>query len=466
MLSIARTVREFDLEHSLKDPNKPRFEQGNATKLQECLDCLDMETLAAFFSSPWFMRLWVVQESVLSKRATFFYGSVGVNMTSVLILATYLRENYYTRYESRGQKVEQIAQMEYATELYDTRLQRTRLQFQHGLSEHEVGSSLGNLLSSFHDRQNLDARDKIYAILGLCWPSTAAQITPDYTKPLGDIYLHASSLAFTETGSTGSINILHYARNMGHKPTSWYKENHWPTWLPCWQYPFDLIKNPSMIAALRSDVHELLDSGQENIQSTSQSQLSFSGVVIDTVVQTTSPMIRNKEEAAAQSEEGSSGERIVVRIEDVEEAITKCMNLDAQVIWLPGDRSLISIIGETLVAGDYGYDTDPAVGEAHFHSVLQYTSHKSSSHELSSEAQAAVADGLDDPWTYLTGFDVHTTFRVCFLTSRGYFGLGSEYMLAGDLICVPQGSQTPYIIREEDDHYILIGQCYLCVSLC
>lgn len=278
------------------------------------------------------MRLWVVQESVLSREATFFYGSAAVDMTSVLVLATYLRENDYTRFESCGQKVEQITQMEYATELYDTRLRRARLQLEHGLGEQQVGSSLGNLLSSFHDRRNLDARDKIYAIRGLCWPSTAAQIMPDYTKSLRDIYLHASSLAFTETGSTGSIKILRYARNMGHKPTSWYNENDWPTWLPCWQYPFDLIKNPSIMAALQRDVHELVDFGQENIQSTSQNQLSFSGVVIDTAVQTTSPMIRNKEKAAEESKQGSSGERIVVRIEDVEEAVKKCLNQDAQAI--------------------------------------------------------------------------------------------------------------------------------------
>jgi hypothetical protein len=86
------------------------------------------------------------------------------------------------------------------------------------------------------------------------------------------------------------------------------------------------------------------------------------------------------------------------------------------------------------------------------------------SRELSSEAHTMVSSEIGDAWTYLRGFDVHTTFRICFSTSEGYFGLGPEYILTGDIVCVPQGSQTPYILREESDHYILVGQCYMSVS--
>jgi hypothetical protein len=468
MLSIADIVRDLDVEISLAG-NELSPTQDGSLKIQQCLERLDMGLLAQYFASPWFMRLWVVQESVLSRQATFFYGSSGVDMTLVLVLAKYLMTNKYTTYESRGQKIEHIAQMEYATELYDARLRRSRLQLTLVLSEHEVGSSLGNLLSSFHDRQNMDPRDKVFALLGLCWPSTAARITPDYGESLRDIYLHASSLAYTETGSNGSINLLRYARNMGHRPTSWYKENDWPTWLPCWQFAFDLIKNPSLIHSQRP-AHEFVDVGQESLLSIDRSELSFSGAVIDTVTQVTSPMTRNKEKGdwrlQGHQSDDSEKEKVVVRVDDVEAAVRKCLAIAESARWLRGQRSLLSIIGEILVAGDnsYGYGDDFAFGEAHFHSVLQYTSCKSMSQELSSEAHAVVSDGRGDPLTFMTGFDVHTTYRVCFITSQGYLGLGSEYMLAGDLICVPQGSETPYILRKEDDCYILIGQCYISVS--
>jgi len=181
-------------------------------------------------------------------------------------------------------------------------------------------------------------------------------------------------------------------------------------------------------------------------------------------------MIRNKEKASgnlgeSQPEgEEEDNEKVIVRVEDVETAARKCLDIATPAVWLPGQRSLLSIIGETLVAGDYGYNEDFALGEAHFYSVLQYTSYKSMSQDLSSEVLAVVSDGRGDPFTYLTGFDVHTTFRVCFVTSKGYLGMGSDHMLAGDVICIPQGSETPYVLREEDGHYILIGQCYMSVS--
>ena len=181
-------------------------------------------------------------------------------------------------------------------------------------------------------------------------------------------------------------------------------------------------------------------------------------------------MTRNKEKGdwrlQGHQSDDSEKEKVVVRVDDVEAAVRKCLAIAESAGWLRGQHSLLSIIGETLVAGDnsYGYGDDFAFGEAHFHSVLQYTSCKSMSQELSSEAHAVVSDGRGDPLTFMTGFDVHTTYRVCFITSQGYLGLGSEYMLAGDLICVPQGSETPYILRKEDDCYILIGQCYISVS--
>lgn len=206
MQSIAETVQNFDIRASLTDEESQKQEEQ--PKIQHCLEHLDMELLRQFFSSPSFMRLWVVQESVLSKQASFFYGSYGVDMDTVLTLAVFLRDNNYRRYVTRGQKVEQIAEIEYATELYDKRLARTQIKHEHGLSDDEIGTTFVNLLSSFHDRQNLEPRDKIYAILGLCWPFTASEIRPDYSRSLRDIYLHVSRLAFTESASDVLVNAL------------------------------------------------------------------------------------------------------------------------------------------------------------------------------------------------------------------------------------------------------------------
>lgn len=465
MRSIAQIVEDLDLEATVADPDSSgRQDPG---KLQQCLDRLDMDLLGRFFASPWFMRLWVVQESVLGKKATFLYGSAGVDMTCALILATYLSELDYSKFESRGREFERMQNMEYATELYTARSSRLRAKQVNNLNDHEVGNALASVLYSFHDRHNVDPRDKVYAILGLCWSSTAARITPDYSKPMRDIYLQATTLAYTEFETNAYINILRYARTIGHRPTSWYNENKWPTWVPCWQYPFDLIKNPSNILPSERAATDQVAFATEELLSIESDRLSFSGIVIDTLVQMTPPMTRYTEKKRAG--EGTLGdwsdnERVIVRVQDVENAIDQCMALDTQSIHLPDKRSLISVIGQTLVAGDPSYGNDFDIGGRHFESVLESTRYKSSSYEGNAEVQTTETDDSGNPWTYLTDYGVHSPFRVCFVTTKGFFGLTSEHAAAGDLVCVPQGSQIPYVIRPEDDHFILVGQCYMHVS--
>ena len=52
-------------------------------------------------------------------------------------------------------------------------------------------------------------------------------------------------------------------------------------------------------------------------------------------------------------------------------------------------------------------------------------------------------------------------YRRVFRTQNGYFGLGPPAMRSGDSVCVLFGFTTPFILRRVDDHYILIGECYV-----
>ena len=50
--------------------------------------------------------------------------------------------------------------------------------------------------------------------------------------------------------------------------------------------------------------------------------------------------------------------------------------------------------------------------------------------------------------------------RVFFTTANGAMGIGPETMLPNDRICVLLGSVTPFILRTEDDHFLLVGECF------
>jgi hypothetical protein len=53
------------------------------------------------------------------------------------------------------------------------------------------------------------------------------------------------------------------------------------------------------------------------------------------------------------------------------------------------------------------------------------------------------------------------TDTVLFETKDGYLGLGPKMMRKGDLICVLLGSKVPFIMRKVDNHFILLGECFV-----
>lgn len=466
MSAMEGLERDLGLQASLVRGNEAG--SHDASKMEACLDRLNLELLGRFFSSPWFFRLWVIQEIVLCPRATFFYGSVGVDSDHALAVATYLRTGDYISFSSETRKIEHMEGMEYATELYEARHWRYSpytYRKKDGDDDRIGGLNLGFLLESFHDRLNAEPLDKIYAVRGLCSPRTAASIKPDYSKSLRDVYLQATTLAMTEVDS---LALLRNGRTLGHRPLSWYKDNNWPTWSPCWQDRFDLIKNPSFITGLGIALRGLSDPVVEMLDLRIDGDtLSFNGRIIDKIAQVTAPISRYEEPATpdednhdpASTENKKS--KIVVRPQEIEEAISRCLRLDTTRLRLPDGRSIISIIGETLVGGSVGFEDDVATGEAHFESILRYTQHHMLAIHLSAAAHPKIAANLGDPALYLTQYDVHSTFRLCYISEDGYFGLASEHAVIGDVICVPVSTRRAFILRPEGDHFLLVGQCYM-----
>jgi hypothetical protein len=51
--------------------------------------------------------------------------------------------------------------------------------------------------------------------------------------------------------------------------------------------------------------------------------------------------------------------------------------------------------------------------------------------------------------------------RRFFVTSK-FVGLGPGAMQKGDIICIIYGSGVPFVLRPTQDHYLLVGECYVC----
>jgi hypothetical protein len=62
---------------------------------------------------------------------------------------------------------------------------------------------------------------------------------------------------------------------------------------------------------------------------------------------------------------------------------------------------------------------------------------------------------------YLTVMLFYSNQRRLFFTSKYFVGMGPAAMAKGDIVCVLYGGRVPYILRLREDHYELIGKCYL-----
>ncbi|KAE9366588.1 HET-domain-containing protein [Stipitochalara longipes BDJ] len=61
----------------------------------------------------------------------------------------------------------------------------------------------------------------------------------------------------------------------------------------------------------------------------------------------------------------------------------------------------------------------------------------------------------------LTQVHCVTAYRRLIYTRKGYLGIASWKAEVGDTICVLVGGQMPFVLKEQDGHYIMIGECYI-----
>ena len=51
--------------------------------------------------------------------------------------------------------------------------------------------------------------------------------------------------------------------------------------------------------------------------------------------------------------------------------------------------------------------------------------------------------------------------RQIIVSKNGYFGLVSQEVEAGDLVCLSLGGVISVILRQESDHFLFVGESYI-----
>ncbi|MCJ1359348.1 MAG: hypothetical protein MMC33_009350 [Icmadophila ericetorum] len=207
-------------------------EENITVEQSETLGILFKNTAAwtafsAFYDSPWFQRIWVVQEVLPARKALAFRGEHSVDWRKVKEAAawyTWKAVSVWDQYERTTDGIHLTTSMnlrwtlrlgsEYFPSLPD---QKSRPVYKW---------SLENLIHRFHDRLATDSRDKIYALLGLSHEFYSAKgnplFRPDYSKPVMEVFRDCTRAIFKPKYS--NLGLLNSTLPPSPEPG-------WPSWV-------------------------------------------------------------------------------------------------------------------------------------------------------------------------------------------------------------------------------------------
>ena len=164
------------------------------------------QSVLGLFASPWWQRIWVVQEIVLATNATLFFGELSLNFGIVEHATKYagkmqqmITANISTSQELSSQQLLMHAGWQSAVKLSRT---RSKMRIKHHIE-------LPELLGTFITYGASYPGDKLYALLGLVSPLERSHhlLQPDYAISEGECFFR---LAVYLLSTYRSLDLFSY----------------------------------------------------------------------------------------------------------------------------------------------------------------------------------------------------------------------------------------------------------------
>ncbi|KAF7192016.1 hypothetical protein HII31_06661 [Pseudocercospora fuligena] len=190
------------------------------------------DAFAAFYESPWFRRIWIVQELLPAREALVIRGNHSVDWHMVKAAAAWyvykafhVREELDLKYPLHGPfsairmnlAWNSKSGSEFHPEMFGQRVRPV------------VRWNFDSLLRTFHDFEASEERDKMYALFGIsAWfylDGTQELLRIDYSKPVMHVYRDAIKAHLKQnSGYQDSLNVLWHGNYQSKEPG-------WPSWV-------------------------------------------------------------------------------------------------------------------------------------------------------------------------------------------------------------------------------------------
>lgn len=364
------------------------------------------DTLKALYSSPWFRRIWTVQEMVLARDAFCVFGQSIFQLERATLPALWLAKR---EYQAGASMLSPMKGIEQAASRFLLAAAR------------EEPQSLTSVLKQLIDFDATDPRDLIYGVLALVKEDIAYQyLSPDYKLSVESVNARSTvrciqesrtleplQLAAVTTRTSGKFNFPSWVMRFGgdDKPLA-------PT----------TIRPMKQAGTLDSRFPDMLN----KLISSEWRVLELAGIKRDVVSE-------------------------VVPFGLAPEVFDQNFNE-----WMVQVRSLAaavprSVLYRTIAAG-------------------VYASSRSAQHRLERELCNIQKWGTHrrTPISFRIDKSLDFAFAQCqhqdrcfFTTSSGRIGLGVPSTKPGDTICALDGAAVPFILREQGPHWRLVGDAYV-----
>ncbi|PVH79089.1 HET-domain-containing protein [Cadophora sp. DSE1049] len=397
-------------------------------------------TLGQLFDSPWFTRLWVIQEVGMAKSVQALVGNTKLDFVDLVRIILKL--------ERRTLLMDQLGLFTAGiANVFTTFPARSR----ELAGEVDAEYDFLELLEVTRAHKASDPRDYVYALLG--HPSAkigdAPIAVPDYNKTREDLFVQVSVKILEQTKDLRLLSAVHGrdGRVLNADKTSW---------TPSWSRDAGVLS----MGLYRDRYYDVLYDASAGMPcgaevTMPEKKLQVRGFILDEI----------EEYTETESLQKVSG---LLMPKDLYALI--CSALEFSTVKKISQSKLATLqdIGQTITAGFRNQDIPRF--EADFAAFRLHTISNSPSSIKEAVTATLVPEGLPGLRKLAEKGSVDeiywATSRFCsgrklFSTRTGRTGLGPEILKKGDLCCVLFGACVPIVLRPTEEGYKLVGEAYV-----
>lgn len=401
----------------------------------------DILALRTFYSSPWFQRLWVLQESVLSTRPICHKGSCSISFFDVTLAARWIWYRTFGRlYPGDNQHTNHTIGIQNAATMWDMIS-----------TPFIVPRVLSNLLLLGTRFETSDPRDHVYAILGLLndddFDCLTGDLLPDYSIPLAGLYARVTRSVIQDTKSLFILKIgstlvpKHEERNDDALDA--------PSWVPRYDWIYDVnqgspcaIKRTGKGACGGSEIRLRTLKGLPSV-------LTVQGMLLDRIDHLASPW-----------------EPVKYGTEALKSQIIETWNMTTKYASKEHCGELEIAFATTICAGRNKFLQETS-GDANFYAGCAAffwscgPPCKSLSEFFWFFHRKNGSLSTDDSEEIIKAMTQNSRNLRLFVSAEGRLGLAPPRAESNDVICLIPGCDVPVVLRKQGVFWRYVGDAYM-----